>query len=89
MLDIFATILSAGVVISVVTLVVHEPLLLAAGISTVLGLMFVLLPVFASMVPVLSYLLVFTGFVLLGYGVLSTRSWVNTLYARRAAMLER
>ena len=44
MFDIFATILSAGVVISVVTLVVHEPLLLAAGISTILGLMFLLLP---------------------------------------------
>ena len=85
MFDIFATILSAGVVISVVTLVVHEPLLLAAGISTILGLMFVLLPAFVSMVPALGYLLIFTGVVLLGYGVMSTRSWLNALEARRVA----
>ncbi len=89
MFDTFATILSAGVVISVVTLVVHEPLLLAAGITTLLGLMFLMLPVFVAMVPALGYLLVFTGLVLLGYGVLSTRSWLNTLHARRAAALAR
>jgi hypothetical protein len=89
MFDIFATILSAGVVISVVTLVVHEPLLLAAGISTLLGLMFVLLPAFVSMVPVLGYLLIFIGVVLLSYGVMSTRSWLNALEARRVAALAR
>ena len=89
MFDIFATILSAGVVISVVTLVVHEPLLLAAGISTILGLMFVLLPAFVAMVPMLGYLLMFTGAVLLGYGVISTRSWLNALEAKRVAALTR
>ena len=89
MFDIFATILSAGVVISVVTLVVHEPLLLAAGISTILGLMFLLLPFFTTMVPVLGYLLIFTGIVGLGYGVLSTRSWLNVLHARRLQALHR
>ena len=89
MFDIFATILSAGVVISVVTLVVHEPLLLAAGISTILGLMFVLLPAFVAMVPMLGYLLIFTGIVLLGYGVISTRSWLNALEAKRVAALAR
>ena len=89
MFDIFATILSAGVVISVVTLVVHEPLLLAAGISTILGVMFLLLPVFASMTPVMGYLLVFTGLVGLAYGVLSTRSWLNVLHARRLQALAR
>lgn len=89
MFDVFATILSAGVVISVVTLVVHEPLLLAAGISTILGLMFLLLPLFTTMVPVLGYLLMFTGIVGLGYGVLSTRSWLNVLHARRLQALAR
>ncbi len=89
MFDVFATILSAGVVISVVTLVVHEPLLLAAGISTLLGLMFVLLPMFVTMVPMLGYLLIFVGLVSLGYGVLSTRSWLNELHTRRAAALAR
>ena len=85
MFDVFATILSAGVVISVVTLVVHEPLLLAAGISTILGLMFVLLPMFVAMVPALGYMLMFIGIVSLGYGVVSTRSWLITLDARRVA----
>ncbi len=89
MFDIFATILSAGIVISVVTLVVHEPLLLAAGISTILGLLFLLLPIFASMVPVMGYLLVFTGIVSLGYGVLSMRSWLNVLHARRLQAIAR
>ena len=89
MFDIFATILSAGVVISVVTLVVHEPLLLAAGISTILGVLFLLLPMMTSMTPVMGYLLIFTGIVGLGYGVLSTRSWLNVLHARRLQALAR
>ncbi|MEI7608618.1 MAG: hypothetical protein WCJ64_14675, partial [Rhodospirillaceae bacterium] len=89
MFDVFATILSAGVVISVVTLVVHEPLLLAAGISTILGLLFLLLPMFTTMVPVMGYLLIFTGIVSLGYGVLSTRSWLNVLHARRLQAMAR
>jgi hypothetical protein len=40
-------------------------------------------------VPVLGYLLIMIGLISLGYGVLSARSWLNALHARRAATLAR